>query len=106
MPACAAGHYSDALTAGITGVDKLMRGESIPHAPVPWGAVLWVSVIVGLAVFTVASLVRSGPTGWGYLLWSTVFGAIAALLYYLATRASQSRRPGKPVPKEKKPAAT
>ena len=47
---------------------------------------------MGLALFTVVSLIRSGTGGWAWLFWSALLGSIATVLYILPGRHGYYRR--------------
>jgi uncharacterized protein len=91
--------FSGGIKAGVVALDAMARelkmpaaqnsGSSSmgsgPKAPAPWWAP-WVGVaLVGLAIFTVVSLIRNGSSGWAWLFWGALFAGIGYLLYQMAT---------------------
>jgi len=83
------GKYSEGIVAGVVALDKMARGLELPQ-PVrpPW---FWPAIIgfIGLAIFTVVSLIRRGASGWAWLFWAAVFGILGFILIN-ALRASAS----------------
>jgi uncharacterized protein len=89
IPEFKRGRYSAGIVAGVEALDKMARGLEVPRAPRPASHYLMGVVFVGLAVFTVISLIRRGSSGWAWLLWSVVFGVVGAVLYHMATSSSR-----------------
>lgn len=82
------GDFSGGIVAGVEALDKLARGLALPsaaHTPMSTGAIALMIVGIGLAIFTIVSLVRNGTHGWGWLMWAAIFGVIGYLLYEMAT---------------------
>lgn len=92
-----AGDFSGGITQGVISLDKMARELQLPSQalsstrPKTATDIILPLVLVGLAVFTVVSLIRRGSGGWAWLMWSVVFGIIGAILYGLATSSSHSR---------------
>ncbi len=81
-------NYSAGIVAGVDALDKMARGKEIPRRPRPWWHYILVLVFIGLAIFTVVSLVRRGSSGWAWLFWAAVFGLIGWMLYRMLTSRS------------------
>ncbi|MGY8771019.1 MAG: TPM domain-containing protein [Pirellulales bacterium] len=78
------GQFSEGITAGVNGLDKMGRGLEIPIAPTPWWHYAVVIGFIGLGIFTVVSLIRQGASGWAWLFWGVVFTVIGTVLYHLS----------------------
>lgn len=75
------GQFSKGILAGVEALEKMARGERLPAKPVSRTSVLWTLAFVGLAVFTVVSLIRRGSSGWAWLFWGAVFSILGYILY-------------------------
>ncbi len=90
LPAFRAGDYAAGITAGITALDKMARGEAVPARPVSMNAYLLWAGFAGLSVFTAVSLFRRGRSGWAWVFWSALFVTLGALLYLLSRSGGNS----------------
>jgi uncharacterized protein len=90
--------FSGGIRAGVVALDAMARELKMPASqnasggasqpPAPWWTP-WVGIaLVGLAVFTVVSLIRNGSGGWAWLMWGALFAGIGYLLYQMATNRS------------------
>ena len=70
------------------------RKLELPTRPRPWWHFALVIGYIGLMIFTIVSLARSGASGWAWLFWATVFAIIGAILYSLATSSGNSSSGG------------
>jgi uncharacterized protein len=91
--------FSGGIKAGVVALDAMARelqmpiaqpagGGSLgsaPRPPAPWWAPWFGLALIGLAVFTVVSLIRNGSGGWAWLFWGALFAGIGYLLYQMAT---------------------
>jgi uncharacterized protein len=90
IPRFRSGDYSGGIVAGVEGLDKLARDLKLPTKPVP-ASTYWIgAVLIGLAIFTIVSLIRRGSGGWAWLLWGAVFAIIGTILYQMMTHRSGS----------------
>ncbi len=84
------GDFSGGIVAGVAALDKMARDLQLPSKPVP-ASTYWIgAALIGLVVFTVVSLIRSGASGWAWAFWGLVFTVIGVILYQLATSRSHS----------------
>ena len=83
------GEFSKGIVAGVEALDKMARGKALPRRPRPWWHYGLIVGVVGLAIFTVVSLIRRGAGGWAWLLWAAIFALVAYLLYSFLTRSSR-----------------
>ena len=90
IPRFKEGDYSAGIVAGVEALDKMARGLELPRQPRPWWHYLLVVGFIGLAAFTVVSLIRRGSSGWAWLLWAGVFSVLGYLLYSFLTNRSGS----------------
>ena len=75
--------FSQGILAGVEALDKMARKLELPTKPQsPWTYVI-IAVVVGLAIFTVVSMIRRGSSGWAWLLWGVVFAVIGTILYQM-----------------------
>lgn len=72
--------FSEGIVAGVQALDKMARQLDLPSAPRPAWFVPAVLASIGLAIFTVVSLIRSGSGGLAWLFWGGVFSLIFFLL--------------------------
>lgn len=82
------GQFSEGIVAGVEALDKMGRKLELPTRPRPWWHYAVVVGFIGLAIFTVVSLIRRGSSGWAWLFWGVVFAALGALLYEVLTSRS------------------
>ncbi|MCA9013903.1 MAG: TPM domain-containing protein [Planctomycetaceae bacterium] len=77
------GQFPAGILAGVEALDKMARKLELPAKPVsPWSYVI-IAVFIGLAIFTVVSLIRRGSSGWAWLFWGVVFAVIGTILYQM-----------------------
>ena len=62
------------------------RGLELPKRKRPWWHYALVVGFIGLAIFTVVSMIRRGSSGWAWLFWAAAFSLLAYLLYSFLTR--------------------
>ena len=79
------GQFSDGIVAGVEALDKMGRYLELPTRPRPWWHYALVVGFIGLAVFTIVSLVRNGSSGWAWIFWGVVFAIVGTILYQLMT---------------------
>ena len=89
--------FSGGIKAGVVALDAMARELQMPvsqqaQAPAPWWAPWAVAGLIGLAIFTVVSLVRQGSSGWAWLFWGALFSLLGYMLYQMLT--NQGRRGG------------
>lgn len=73
--------YSEGIRAGVDALDKMARELELPRRPRPWWHYALVIGVIGLAVFTIVSLIRRGASGWAWVFWAAVFAVVGVLLY-------------------------
>ncbi len=88
IPQFKRGDFSGGIVAGVEGLDKIARDLQLPTPPRSASHYLIGAAFVGLAVFTVVSLIRRGSSGWAWLMWAEVFAATGAILHHMATSSS------------------
>ena len=88
------GNFSTGIVAGVEALDKMGRKLTIPSQPRPWWHYAAVVGAIGLGVFTIVSLQRSGANGWAWLFWGVVFSIIGLVLYNMLTSSSNSSSGG------------
>lgn len=79
------GDFSGGIVAGVEGLDKMGRELELPTVPRPWWHYALIVGFIGLAIFTVVSLIRRGSSGWAWVFWAVVFSILGALLYSMLT---------------------
>ncbi len=88
------GEFSGGILAGVQSLASMARDKlEIPAAarkPRPWWHYALVVGAIGLAIFTVVSLVRRGSGGWAWVLWAAVFAIVGFMLYQMLTSSSRS----------------
>lgn len=90
IPRFKQGEFSQGIVAGVESLDKMARDLQLPTTPRP-ASHYWIGIIfVGLAIFTIVSLIRRGASGWAWLFWGAVFAIIGTILYQMATSRSSS----------------
>lgn len=90
IPRFKQGDFSGGILAGVQSLEKMARDLKLPAAPKPaWYYPVLIGVI-GLAIFTIVSLIRRGSSGWAWLFWGVVFAGIGAILYHVLTNSGSS----------------
>ena len=89
VPKFKQGDFSGGIASGVEALDAMARGKELPKVPRPWWHYALVVGLIGLAVFTVVSLIRKGSSGWSWLFWGVVFSVLGYLLYSMLTRSSR-----------------
>jgi uncharacterized protein len=93
VPRFKKGEFSGGILAGVKSLASMARDKlEIPAAakvPRPWWHYALVVGAIGLAIFTVVSLVRRGSGGWAWLLWGAIFAIVGFLLYRMLTQSSR-----------------
>lgn len=79
------GRFSDGIVAGVEALDKMGRKLELPTRPRPWWHYALIFGCIGLAIFTVVSLIRRGASGWAWLFWGAVFAVVGTILYQMLT---------------------
>ncbi|QDV18879.1 hypothetical protein Pan153_35400 [Gimesia panareensis] len=79
------GQFSQGILAGVEALDKMARKMALPTKPRSAGSYILVAVVIGLAIFTIVSLIRRGSSGWAWLFWGVVFAVIGTILYQMMT---------------------
>jgi len=88
VPAFKRGNFAEGIQAGVTALDAMAREKPLPRVPRPWWHYALVVGFIGLAIFTIASLIRRGSSGWAWLFWGVVFSILGMLLYNMLTSRS------------------
>lgn len=88
------GEFSPGIRAGVEALDAMARDKPLPSVPRPWWHYAMVVGFIGLAIFTVVSMVRRGSSGWAWLFWGALFGLGGYLLYSMMTNRGGSRGGG------------
>ncbi len=83
------GNFSGGIVAGVKGLDSMARDLELPTIPRPWWHYALVVGFIGLAIFTVVSLIRRGGGGWAWLFWAAVLGFTGYMLYSMLTSSSR-----------------
>jgi uncharacterized membrane protein len=65
--------FSEGIVAGVEALDKMCRKLELPTRPRPWWHYALVVGFIGLAIFTIVSLIRRGASGWAWVFWGVVF---------------------------------
>lgn len=81
IPLFKRGEYSRGILRGVTALNDMARGESLPRRPVNWWAILGLAAMSGLIVFTIVSFIRQGTGGWAWLFWGALFSVLGFVLY-------------------------
>ena len=89
IPYFKAGKFSAGIVAGVEALDLMARGESLPWKYRPWWHYALIVVFIGLAVFTIMSLIRRGASGWAWLFWGALFAFGGYMLYSALTSSSR-----------------
>ena len=85
VPEFRQGRFSEGIVAGVEALDKMGRKLELPTRPRPWWHYALVVASIGLAVFTIVSLVRNGSSGWAWVFWGVVFAVVGTILYQMLT---------------------
>jgi uncharacterized protein len=88
VPRFKQGDFSGGISSGVQSLDAMARGLALPAAPTPWWHAALVLGFIGLAVFTVVSLVRRGASGWAWLFWGAALSLVGYLLYSFLNSSS------------------
>ena len=88
--------FSGGIKAGVVALNAMARELQMPvsqqsRVPAPRWAPYAVVALIGLAIFTVVSLIRQGSGGYAWLFWGVVFSFIGYLLYAILTHRGSSR---------------
>ena len=75
------GRFPEGIVAGVEALDKMGRKLELPTRPRPWWHYALIVGFVGLAVFTIVSLIRNGSSGWAWVFWGVVFALVGTILY-------------------------
>ncbi len=89
IPEFKQGNYPQGIFAGVDGLDKMARELKLPTRPRPWWHYVLIVGFIGLAIFTVVSLIRRGSSGWSWLMWGAIFGFVGYMLYQMMTSSSR-----------------
>ncbi len=87
--------FSGGIKAGVVALNAMARELQMPvsqksQVPAPRWAPYAAVALIGLAIFTVVSLIRQGAGGWAWLFWGVLFSAIGYLLYQMMTSRGSS----------------
>jgi uncharacterized protein len=88
VPEFKQGRFSGGIVAGVEALDQMGRKLELPTRPRPWWHYAMVVGLIGLAVFTIVSLVRNGSGGWAWFFWGVVFAIVGTILYQMVTNRS------------------
>jgi uncharacterized protein len=94
VPKFRQGDYNGGILSGVEALEAMARGKALPTVPRPWWHYALVVGFIGLAVFTVVSMIRRGASGWAWLFWGVIFSAAGYLLYSILTSSSSSSSGG------------
>ena len=92
VPKFKQGDFGGGIIAGVKALDAMARGKELPKVPpppTPWWHYALVVGFIGLAIFTVISLIRRGSGGWAWLLWAAAFGIVGYMLYSMLTSSAR-----------------
>jgi len=90
IPRFKQGDYSGGIVAGVESLDKMARDLQLPSRPHSSSEYIIPAVMIGLAVFTIVSLIRRGSSGWAWLFWAGLLGVVGAILYDMARSSSHN----------------
>ena len=87
--------FSGGIKAGVVALNAMARELQMPvsqksSVPAPRWAPYAAVALIGLAIFTVVSLIRQGSGGWAWLFWGVLFSAIGYMLYQMMTSRGSS----------------
>ncbi|QDV25236.1 TPM domain-containing protein [Aureliella helgolandensis] len=77
--------FAEGIVAGVEALDQMGRKLELPTRPRPWWHYALVVGCIGLAIFTIVSLIRRGASGWAWIFWGVVFAIVGTILYQLVT---------------------
>lgn len=83
------GKFSAGILAGVQGLDKMARGLPLPRRVRPWWHFALVIGFIGLAIFTVVSLIRRGASGWAWVFWAAIFALLGMILYNMLRQSGR-----------------
>jgi len=89
VPKFKQGDFSGGISAGVEALEAMARGKdlpAVPPVPRPWWHLALAAVAVGLAIFTVVSMILQRQ--WAWLFWSAVFSILGYILYTLLSSSS------------------
>jgi uncharacterized protein len=81
IPQFKKGDFSQGILLGVQALNNMCRDLELPKPKRPWWHFAIVAGAIGLAIFTVISLIRRGSSGWAWLFWGVVFSIVGMLLY-------------------------
>ena len=90
IPRFKQGEFSLGIRAGVEALDKMARDLELPRRPRPWWHYALILGSIGLAIFTVVSLIRRGASGWAWVFWGVVFAIVGAILYQMLRNSGRS----------------
>ncbi|ODA32501.1 TPM domain-containing protein [Planctopirus hydrillae] len=95
LPHFRQGDYSSGILAGVEGLDAMARDLKLPSKSITSRPIkasdLWIAGgVIGLAIFSVVSLVRRGTNGWAWIFWGFVFTVVVMVMF----KSRSSRRSG------------
>ena len=82
------GKFSAGIAAGVGALDKMGRQLELPTRPRPWWHLALVVGFIGLAIFTIVSLIKRGASGWAWLFWGAAFTLLGFLLMQMLRNSS------------------
>lgn len=88
------GEFSEGIKMGVVSLDKMARKLELPSNPRPWWHYAIVLGFIGLAIFTVISLIRRGSSGWAWVFWGVIFTILGAILYNALANSGRSSSGG------------
>jgi uncharacterized protein len=96
VPRFKQGDFAGGITAGVEALESMARGKELPTVsrstqtgPRPWWHYGLIAGFIGMAIFTVVSLVRRGSGGWAWLMWGAIFALLGYLLYTFLSSSSR-----------------
>lgn len=79
------GDFQGGILSGIQALSQMAKGETVEPPPRPWWHYGLMVLLVGLAIFTIVSLIRRGSSGWAWVFWAAVFAIMVWLFFFLLT---------------------
>ena len=86
-----ADNFSGGIAAGVTALDRMARGKPLPRPPLSKGTKTSGVAVIGLAIFTAASLLRSGRAGWAWRCWALLFSSIGGMFHGINWSTTHTR---------------
>ncbi len=80
------GNFSGGVVGGAEALAAMAREEELPRGPIPWRSYALVAAFIGLAIFTVVSLIRRRASGWAWIFWGVAFGILGMVLLNMMRR--------------------